>query len=117
MAGACGLAMATGSALALSGLAAQGRQLTPRVTPPPSATLLTSGPYAVSRHPVYAGLLLGAAGFAVLRRRPEPLAAWVALAAVLHVKTGAEERILRERFADYADYAARTPRLFGVPGR
>jgi protein-S-isoprenylcysteine O-methyltransferase Ste14 len=109
---------AAGAALGAAGLRAQGTRLTPRVEPPAGAGLLTEGPYRVSRHPVYAGLLIGAAGWAVLRRRPEPLLAWAALAAVLHVKTQLEEHSLRARFGSaYDDYASRTPRMLGRAGR
>ena len=109
-------ATAAGAALGLAGLGAQGRHLTPSVEPQAGAPLLTAGPYRLSRNPVYAGLLAGAAGFAVLRRRVEPLVAYTALAVVLHVKTGMEEKALHARFgADYDAYAARTPRLLGLP--
>jgi protein-S-isoprenylcysteine O-methyltransferase Ste14 len=107
-----------GGALFVTSLVSQGRQLTAHVDPPAGARLLTEGPYRLSRHPVYAGLLLGAAGVAVLRRRPGPLVGWAALAAVLHLKTGMEEEQLRARFGpDYEMYATTTPRLIGVPGR
>ena len=77
--------------------------------------LRTTGPYAVTRHPIYTGMLgmlLGSVGVAGLGR-------WVAvfaLAVVLVViKAGAEERLLAETFgAEYAAYRARTPWL--VPG-
>jgi protein-S-isoprenylcysteine O-methyltransferase Ste14 len=61
--------------------------------------------------------LLGVgAAVALLRRRPEPRVALTVLAAVLHVKAGVEERRLHERFGDaYVEYAARTPRLIGLP--
>lgn len=111
-------ALLAGGALALAGAVEQGRQLTPRIDPPDDARLLTSGAYRWSRHPVYAGLLVAGAGLAVLRRRPEPLAAWSALAAVLHLKSGLEEQALRRRFGSaYDAYAARTPRLLGRPAR
>jgi len=113
------LAVATGAAgtvLLEEGLRFLGGDLTPFVEPRPDARLRTTGPYAFSRNPVYAGLLAAAAGAAVLRRRPEPLAAAAALAGVLHVKAGVEERRLRERFGfAYAEYAARTPRLLALP--
>lgn len=111
-------ATAAGGALALAGLAPHGTSITPRVEPPSGTGLHTGGAYRVSRHPIYTGLLVGGAGVAVLRRRPGPLAAWVALLGVLHAKTRREERHLVERFgADYERYRERTPRLLGLPGR
>jgi protein-S-isoprenylcysteine O-methyltransferase Ste14 len=108
--------LSAGTALAVAGARAQGRHLTPHVEPPADAPLLMTGPYRVSRNPVYAGLMAAAAGFAVLRRRVEPLVAFAALAATLHVKTGMEEQALKARFgAEYDAYCARTPRLLGLP--
>lgn len=109
------LAGAAGAALSGAGLRHLGRDLTPFVDPKPGAALRTSGPYAISRNPVYAGLLAGSAGLAVLRRRPEPLIAFAALATVLHVKSGVEEGRLRARFDGVYDaYVASTPRLLGL---
>lgn len=72
----------------------------------------------MSRNPIYAGLLVGGLGVAVLRRRVRPLAAWTSLAVVLHVKSGKEEQALLERFgAEYEAYRRRVPRLLGVPPR
>lgn len=111
-------AAAAGTALAVAAGAAHGPHLTPRVEPPDGAPLLTAGPYAVSRHPVYGGLLLATAGWALLRRRPEPLLAWGGLLAVLTVKTAREETRLAVRYGPaYEDYRARTPRFVGLPGR
>lgn len=116
-AGALGVA-ATGTALGVAGLAQLGSDATPRVEPRDGAELRTGGLYAVSRNPVYAGLLVGATGLAVLRRRREPLLALAGLAAVLHLKVLLEERRLRARFGpDYDAYARRTPRLIGLPRR
>ncbi|HEX2807983.1 MAG TPA: isoprenylcysteine carboxylmethyltransferase family protein [Kineosporiaceae bacterium] len=107
---------AAGTALAEEGLRFLGRDGTPFVEPRSRARLQTAGPYEISRNPVYAGLLTAAAATAVLRRRPEPLVAFGALALVLHVKAGVEERRLQERFGvAYEEYAARTPRLVGLP--
>lgn len=110
------VAVVKGAVLALAGLAPHGASITPRVEPPSGAGLHTGGAYAVTRHPIYTGLLVAGAGVAVLRRRPEPLLAWGALVAVLDAKTRREERHLRERFGEeYARYQARTPRLVGLP--
>jgi protein-S-isoprenylcysteine O-methyltransferase Ste14 len=115
---AAALVAAAGSALAAQGARDLGRDLTPFVEPRAGAGLRTTGAYAASRHPVYAGLLSGSAALAVLRRRPEPLAAVAVLAAVLHRKAAVEEGRLRARFGPaYDEYAARTPRLLGVPRR
>jgi protein-S-isoprenylcysteine O-methyltransferase Ste14 len=107
---------AAGTALLEEGLRFLGRDVTPFAEPRADARLQTVGPYALSRNPVYAGLLTAAAAAAVLRRRPEPLAAVAVLGGVLHVKAGVEEQRLRERFGlAYEEYAARTPRLLALP--
>lgn len=117
-AAAAGAAMAAGSALAIAAGAGHGSRLTPRVEPPEDAPLLTTGPYAMSRHPLYGGLLLATAGWAILRRRPEPLLAWAALLATLTSKTRREEDHLSARFgAAYTAYHVRTPRFLGLPRR
>lgn len=112
------LAGTAGTALAGEGLRFLGADVTPFVEPRPEARLRTAGPYAISRHPVYAGLLLAAGAAAVLRRRPGPLVSFALLAGVLHVKAGVEEGRLRERFGvAYDVYAERTPKLLRVGRR
>lgn len=112
------LAVGGGAALSLAGVRQLGADLTVRVEPRHGADLRTSGVYALSRNPVYAGLLVAATGFAMLRRRPEPLVALAALSGVLHVKSGVEETRLRKRFgAEYEVYARRVPRLIGARRR
>ncbi len=112
------LAAACGGALSLAGIRQLGPDLTPRVEPRQGARLRTAGVYAMSRNPVYAGLLVGATAVAVLRRRPQALVAVAALSGVLHVKAGLEESRLRKRFGpEYEIYAGRVPRLIGLPRR
>ncbi|KGM14724.1 hypothetical protein N867_16715, partial [Actinotalea fermentans ATCC 43279 = JCM 9966 = DSM 3133] len=113
---AAGTAMVAGATFAVAAGSAHGTRLTPRVEPPDDAPLLTTGPYAVSRNPIYGGLLLGTSGWAVLRRRPEPLLAWGALLAVLTRKAVREERRLAARYGPtFEAYRARTPRFLGLP--
>lgn len=79
--------------------------------PRANARLITTGPYAHVRHPLYFGLMLFAVGCAL---GWNTLVHWTSagvLALVLVEKSRREERFLRERFAEYDDYAARTTRL------
>ncbi|NLR97793.1 isoprenylcysteine carboxylmethyltransferase family protein [Rhizobium sp. P38BS-XIX] len=74
--------------------------------------LIRSGPYALVRHPIYTGLMLGIIGSAVARR---DIAAALAVAAVLYAvlrRMTIEESWMSDSFGrDYADYKARTPAL------
>ncbi|MPV38458.1 methyltransferase family protein [Georgenia subflava] len=113
---AAGTLVVGGGALALAGVVPHQGRVSPRVRPPAGAHLITTGPYAVTRNPIYAGLALATTGVAILRRRPLPLVAAGVLAVVLTAKARLEEDALAERFGDaYSDYAAHTPRLLGLP--
>jgi protein-S-isoprenylcysteine O-methyltransferase Ste14 len=79
--------------------------------PRANARLVTTGPYAHIRHPLYFGLMLFALGCAIGWNTPVHWAAAGTLAIVLDLKSRREERFLRERFPEYRDYAARTARL------
>lgn len=105
---AIGLAVVVG----VAGAWELGRHLRIHPRPPQRAELRTTGVYRLVRHPIYAAVLVGSAGEAVLAARPEPIVGFVGLSLVLHVKAGYEERLLRERFGEaYDTYASRVPRL------
>lgn len=107
-----------GTTLAAASAAQLGRHLTPRVEPRDGAVLRTDGLYGLSRHPLYAGLLVASAGTVLRRGRVVPALAATVLAGVLHVKAGEEDRVLAERFGGrWRAWAARVPRLVGVPRR
>jgi protein-S-isoprenylcysteine O-methyltransferase Ste14 len=78
-------------------------------------TVIDTGPYAVMRHPMYAGALLYMLG------TPLVLGSWIGLAALplivgfLIVRIFIEERTLREGLSGYADYAKRV-RYRLIPG-
>jgi protein-S-isoprenylcysteine O-methyltransferase Ste14 len=69
--------------------------------------IATSGPYAIVRHPMYAGAILFLLGTPLL------LGSWIGLALApviivgIAVRAVLEERTLSAQFPDYADYAAR----------
>lgn len=95
-----------------------GRTWTSRVTPPENAVLVTTGPYAVVRHPLYAAVALIATGSALVH--PSFATAWAALsfAVGLALKVRAEERVWRTSMPDtYAAYAAVVPRWLPRPVR
>ncbi len=85
--------------------------------PRTGARLVTGGPYRYVRHPMYLAVLLAALGLALGWRTPVHAMAFPALALVLHVKAGLEERLLLARFPAYRDYRERTPRILPFPRR
>lgn len=106
------LLMLAGMALATVGLLALGpTNLTALPYPRDSANLIRSGPYALVRHPIYGGLLLGAFGWALYLNAWLTLLFAALLFALFDVKSRREERWLIERFPTYADYCRRTKRF------
>ena len=75
--------------------------------------LATGGPYAYTRNPLYLGSLILAIGFALAAR-----SWWIAGGIILMFFAiylpviRAEEAFLRERFAQFEDYAREVPALF-----
>lgn len=79
--------------------------------------LITRGPYARVRHPIYTGILLMGIGAALWYGRAAGVVALVILALGFWYKAGREERLLSTHFAgEYAGYRART-RAFVPPLR
>jgi protein-S-isoprenylcysteine O-methyltransferase Ste14 len=81
---------------------------------PQARRLVTSGPYAMVRHPLYLGEMVAIAGIAL-----QHLSVWALLLLVLVWafqlrRMEYEERVLLQSFPEYADYMARTARL--LPG-
>jgi protein-S-isoprenylcysteine O-methyltransferase Ste14 len=77
--------------------------------------LMTRGPYAFSRHPMYLGELALWLGWAILYGSVPVLVGFVALAVVVRVLAPKEERALEAKFGEtYRRYRARVPRWVGV---
>lgn len=106
--------MAAGTALGVAGARALGSSASVLPRPKASGELVDSGAYALVRHPIYAGQLLGAAGLALVAASRRALLVVAVLAAVLTLKSAREEAFLAERYPGYAAYARRTRRL--LPG-
>jgi protein-S-isoprenylcysteine O-methyltransferase Ste14 len=105
------LGIAAGGCLAAAGAASLDRGLTASPLPNDRAQLRTGGLYRWVRHPIYTGLLVGAAARAATSGNRWSLVTFVALAGLLNGKSRFEERHLRARFPGYDEYAAHTPRF------
>jgi protein-S-isoprenylcysteine O-methyltransferase Ste14 len=108
---------AVGAVVSLAAFPQLGRALTPMPEPRPDAELTTAGLYRWVRHPIYSGVLAMAWGWALAHPSWATGVLAAALTGLFTAKAGYEEGLLRERFADYADYAKRTPRFVPRPIR
>ena len=81
--------------------------------------LRTAGPYAITRHPIYTGVLATFAGAALVWNSGLTLLLAALFAIPLYFHTVVEEAILEQHFGDdYRDYQRRVPRFvpFVPPG-
>ncbi len=69
---------------------------------------VTSGPYRVVRHPMYAGILLGMAGWPLVLGSAWSYVPFAVIAVTLIVRTVLEDRTLRRELAGYEDYTMHT---------
>ena len=78
---------------------------------PEARGLVTRGPYRFTRHPVYLGEIGACVGLSLAAPSALNVAVLALFLAAQAVRMRLEERALTVAFADYAGYAARTPRL------
>lgn len=89
--------------------------VTVRVQPERRQMVVSSGPYALVRHPMYGWALLFLAGVPLLLGSAWGLVLLPVSAGLLAARAIGEEEVLREGLAGYADYAARV-RFRLIPG-
>ena len=110
-----GLALAqAGLVVAIWSARVHGRSLTPFPRPASGGALVVRGPYAVVRHPIYAGGLLFFGGLA-LANGPVTAVVVCGLGVLWAFKLRVEERHLVSRYPGYAAYCERV-RSRLVPG-
>ncbi len=110
---AVGMALAVvGSFMVAAGGLGLGRNLSALPEPRPGSTLTETGIYRRVRHPIYGGVIIGSVGLMLVAG--SGWVGWpvVALAILLRVKSGFEERALRLAFPDYPGYSDRVRRRF-----
>lgn len=113
--GAVGLLLA-GFAFAWWARVHLGRQWSANVTLKADHSLVRSGPYRMTRHPIYTGLLLATAGTVVIQDDVAAILGLCLILAGLVVKIRQEERLLGTHFgAAYATYRTEVPALIPRP--
>ena len=89
-----------------------GRNWSRSVTIKQGHELITSGPYAVARHPIYTGILVGFLGMAIAISEVRGFIAFICVFLALWLKLRREEQWMRAQFGEtYATYAHQTAAL------
>ena len=73
--------------------------------------LVTSGPYRVIRHPMYASVLLVTLMLVVNHLTLLRIGFWLVLLIDLHFKFFYEEKLLLKKYSEYMDYKKKTKRI------
>ena len=89
-----------------------GRNWSSSVTIKQGHELITTGPYAVVRHPIYTGILAGFLGMAIAISQVRGFIVFVLIFLVFWFKLRMEEKWMRSQFGEtYAAYAGKTSAL------
>ena len=103
---------ARGIALAIAARVFLGRNWSGTVTVKKDHELIRRGPYAVVRHPIYSGILLGLLGTAIVVGEARGLIGLALFAVAFRVKSLTEEQFMEEQFGgEYRDYKRRVKAL------
>jgi protein-S-isoprenylcysteine O-methyltransferase Ste14 len=105
------LILLAGIVLAALGLRALGPSLSPFPKPVDNGQLVTTGIYGIVRHLIYAGLIIGALGWALLTGTLPGLALAILLFLFFDAKSRREERWLVQKYAGYRAYRERVHKL------
>jgi protein-S-isoprenylcysteine O-methyltransferase Ste14 len=83
----------------------------PFPTPVAHGELVTGGMFALSRHPIYSSLLVGAFGYALYTGSGYRVLIGVLLWVLFYFKSGYEEELLLARYPGYAEFQGRVGRF------
>jgi protein-S-isoprenylcysteine O-methyltransferase Ste14 len=110
-----GILLILGGVFGVAGVTVLGRGTTPLPKPAEQAQLVQTGIYGRVRHPLYTSVLLASPGWALIWQSWPSLLAALALIPFFQAKARREERWLREKFAEYAEYERRVPQFLPRP--
>ena len=79
-----------------------------------AAPLVTTGIYAKVRHPMYTSVIMAVGGYALFFGSWLSLPLWLGVTIFYVIKAVKEERLLENKFPEYAAYRKRTWRLVPV---
>ena len=88
-----------------------GRNLTAVPHPKADAQLVEGGIYAIVRHPIYSGIIVGAIGWGLFNNAEVTILLSLFLFLFFDWKTRREERMLAAKFAAYPAYQQRVRKL------
>ena len=114
LASAAAVVLAVGLAAMLWALGALGTNIS---VVPQAREVVTHGPYARVRHPLYAAELLNVVGLCLAATGPWPWVVLVALVTFQVARARREEALLATELPGYAAYRDRTPMLVPALGR
>ena len=100
-----------GGVVGVAGVRALGKNRTAFPKPVDGATFVQHGVYSKVRHPLYSSVILVSFGWGLLWQSGPALWAAVVIAIFLNSKASREERWLRNKFPEYAEYQRRVSRL------
>jgi protein-S-isoprenylcysteine O-methyltransferase Ste14 len=103
--------MGIGGVLALRGVTDLRESLTPLPHPRDGASLVETGAYALVRHPIYGGIVIGSAGWGLVTASVPAIVGGAILLAFFRLKSAREEAWLVARYPGYPAYRARTRRM------
>ena len=77
--------------------------------------VVDTGPYAFVRHPIYTGLIAGAAAMAVLQAKPWPVLGAALFTLGFALKAKVDERFLEREIGGYEAYRRRVSMILPLP--
>lgn len=106
-----GLLFCAAVILLVKGLIDLGHNLTPLPYPREAGELVQSGVYSIVRHPLYSGVTLAAAAYAIGQLSISHFVATLVLFVFFNLKANREENWLCERYPEYGNYRQQVKKL------